>query len=258
MIALTHVGLLLESVGDIVYPMQDNNPSSPVNGSRLFPSPTVAGDRDSLCAGVDENAQQGSSQEESTVAPLAPKIPDRTQAVVDALEGLRNWISELQTVGYAENPHPGQAITLIHSAVAKRFCLGNIDRPGFSEVFLGVPPDAIEWFPRLPWFHVAIVRGSSRLNFLCEHIAATDLTLAPFSLSLTASSPSSIQCLLTRKTIKVRQVRPNGHGGFEIGDHVLCAIDVVEAHEEHSIEALKAGKLMTGIKSRSPFSKVSK
>lgn len=251
MIVLIHVGLLLESVGDIFYPMQDHNPSPPVNGSRPMPAAALEDEM------TPESDFDSAALTEAT--PLAAtKIPERTQAVVDALDGLRQWISALQMVGYAENPHPGQAITLIHSAVAKRFCMGTINRPGFSEVFLGVPPDAVSWFPCLPWFHVAIVRGSSRLNFLCEHITATDLSLDPFSLSLNASGPSSIQVLLTRKTLNVRQVHPNGRGGFDVGEQVLCAIDVVEAQSEHSIEALKAGRLMTGIKSRSPFSKVSK
>lgn len=236
--------------------MQGANPTHQVNASRhLDASGITAG---APAAPVEEAHVEHVLQASPSAATQAPKIPDRTQVVLDALAALRSWVQDLQHVGHAENPHPGQPITLIHNAVARRFCLGIVNRPGFSEVFLGVPSDATDWFPRLPWFHVAIVRGSSRLNFLCEHIASSDLALDPFSLSLNASDPKSIQHLLSRKTLNVREILPSAGVGFEVGEKVLCAIDVVEAVSEHSIEALKAGRVMTGVKSRSPFSKVSK
>lgn len=256
MIVLIHVGLHFGSVGDIVYPMQGAKPTHQVNASRhpdsvgvdLLTPPAAVG-------GIEDGGLVGAISASVPIEP--PKIPDRTRVVLDALTALRSWVNDLQNVGHAENPHPGQPITLIHNAVARRFCIGIVNRPGFSEVFLGVPSDATDWFPRLPWFHVAIVKGSSRLNFLCEHIASNDLALDPFSLSLSASDPKSIQHLLSRKSLNVREILPSSFG-IEVGEKVLCAIDVVEAASEHSIEALKAGRVMTGVKSRSPFSKVSK
>lgn len=174
-----------------------------------------------------------------------------------AVRELGAWVSDLEAIGQAEQAYAGHRIELICNEVARRFCFGRIDRHDHTEVFLGIPPDAMAWFPHLPWFHVALKEGSNRLNLVCQHVTGERLSMPAFALSLVSSDASLISEVRRFRSMRVRCASQSTGGSFDIGEQMLLSLDVVEVNDESSIAALIGDRPMTGFANRSLFSKVS-
>lgn len=201
------------------------------------------------------------------LAPIVPATPTRdgdvglpvsaAGRIERAVRELGAWVSDLEAIGHAEQAYAGHRIELICNEVARRFCIGRIDRRDHVEIFLGIPPDALAWFPHLPWFHVALKEGSSRLNLVCQHVTGEHISMPAFALSLVSSDPTLISEIRRFRSMRVRSASQAPGGSFVIGEQMLLSLDVVEVQDETSIDALTGDKPMTGFAHRSLFSKVS-
>lgn len=164
------------------------------------------------------------------------------------VSALQEWLSTLSQRGHAVAIGSGERIIRIDQAASSRFCLGLHN--GFA--FIGVAATELFWFRGLPWFHLAIKRGSPRLNLLCEHVSQDDFRLAPFCLSLTASNLALLAGLYERKLIDVREIHVSSSGSVTgVSNSVVRTIDIRIVTDDSTIEALKGGRLMTGHTHRS-------
>lgn len=168
---------------------------------------------------------------------------------------LQRWIDDLIQSGDAQKADIDPNILRIGKRASSSFCVGTRD----SRWFIGVAATDLTWFLGLPWFHVAIKRGSAHLNLVCEQLVLDSLHLPAFCISLHSSKPGSFDELSHHKLIDVREASALGGGRFNsFGSAILRTIDVRVTNDESTMNGLLAGKFMTGHSNRSVFRSIKK
>ncbi len=168
---------------------------------------------------------------------------------------LQGWIAELIYGGDAHRLEIDTNIVRISSRASSAFCVGTRDQ----RWALGVNSKELSWFLGLPWFHIAIKRGSTNLNLVCEHLHIDSLHLPAFCISLRASKPGSFDELSRHSLIDVREAFSATSGRLgKLGDSILRTIDVRATEDESTMNGLLAGRVMTGHTNRSVFRSIKK
>lgn len=168
---------------------------------------------------------------------------------------LQRWIDDLLQCGEATRTDLDPNILRIGKRASSSFCVGTRD----NRWFIGVAASDLAWFLGLPWFHVAIKRGSTHLNLVCEQLVLDCLHLPAFCISLHSAKAGSFDELSHHKLIDVRVASALGGCRFNsFGSEILRTIDVRVTNDESTMNGLLAGKFMTGHSNRSVFRSIKK
>lgn len=208
-------------------------------------SPASATDRVSLMPAPHQSVRSGLVQCDEAGA------RDPRESVLK----LQMWIAGLVECGDAHRLASDLNILRISSRASSGFCVGTREQ----RWFLGVGAKDLGWFLGLPWFHIAIKRGSTNLNLVCEQLVLDTLLLPAFCISLHASKPGSFDELSRHHLVDVREssLDEAGRPG-RCGQSILRTIDVRVTDDESTMNGLLAGKFMTGHTNRSVFRSIRK
>lgn len=199
----------------------------------------------------DVDACEASVANRLTLAPTAaPRLVEddlSLHSIVRATHGLQAWLHDLDARGLSRSTESPR-IVVIDEAAAARFCLGIMD----GRTFFGVQKEELHWFGGLPWFHVALRKGSNRLNFVCEQTSVGKMTFPAFALAFLTQSPGRLIEISRLQRLDIRPIEIDDAGRVQsVSRDRATTVDIQIVESDETLDGLMAGRLMTGHTNRS-------
>lgn len=175
---------------------------------------------------------------------------DADEILLAILE-FQRWLLDLRRQNLLTNPND-KMIAHVGESITRRFCIGSAS----NRIFMGVGVQEMSWFRHLPWLHVALCKGSNRINLVVAETTVQGITTPYFALSLEAGSPERIRELSKFHYLDIREVEISEAGSISVSRNLQRTIDVVIVQDESTIQNLVADKVGKTYSQRSKFSKV--
>lgn len=181
------------------------------------------------------------------------RIAHGLDSTVAAIQLFQHWILDLQKNNMAHVNRDMPNILNIRHDTSERFFVGIAD----SHIFLGVPTEEMSWFQGLPWLHVALKKGSDRLNIVSEETTIQNVTLPYFALALHVNNPLKIKTLLNNKNLHIREIELNQYGAVTgVSQSVAFTITIVCVDDDKNIAGLLEKRGRKSFTNRSVFRKI--
>lgn len=175
--------------------------------------------------------------------------------MVIAIQLFQTWLLDLQRRKLALVESPDSRILHINQEVTKRFCVGTAE----DHIFLGIPTEEMSWFQNLPWLHVALKRGSSRINLVSEQTTIQNVTAPYFALALHVDNSQKISILLKNKNLHIREVSVDEHGVVNgVSKKVCFTITIICVDEDSNVASLLGKRGGRSFTNRSVFRGIGK
>lgn len=178
-----------------------------------------------------------------------------TDPMILAIQQFQMWIFDLQrkSIAYLE-PGAGHILHIKHD-VMQRFFLGIAE----SHIFLGIPSDEMLWFQDIPWLHVALRKGSDRLNIVSEETSIQNVILPYFALAFHVDNDKKINMLSRNKNLHIREISLDQYGDvIGVSQRISFTISIVNVEDDRNITGLLFGKEMSSSTNRSVIRKAYK
>lgn len=180
----------------------------------------------SLAIASDSLDALKSRKDESARARLheSPEL-ERQRAVEresSALRAFSAWFRKQHADGGVAVPAEG--VLNVLPGLSKSFCVGMYD----LRYFIGIPREFMNWFQDLPWAHLEVAPGISRISLLCRPSKVTGATLTSFALNFDVQPAGYTQALLHYHFLDVRAIDPMpAQGGtFRLSREVYLTLPV--------------------------------
>jgi hypothetical protein len=138
-------------------------------------------------------------------------------------------------------------------ALSRRFCIGLND----ARYYIGLPPEAREWFTTMPWLHATVGTASKSLSLVCERSRAPGAELREFALNFELPVAGIVKMLCCYHYLDVRwiehtgDIRPDGTQPVRVGRDVVMTLDIRVVSQGGGFVEILDGRDPNGMQNRS-------
>lgn len=136
------------------------------------------------------------------------------------------WFAARRAAG--ELTMSGDHMIDVLPVLSRRFCIGL----NGGRYYIGMPPEAREWFTSMPWLHATVGTASRSLSLVCERSRVPGAELREFALNFELPVPSIVKMLSCYHYLDVRwiehtgEVREDGTQSVRVGREVVMTLDI--------------------------------